>query len=64
LELRASISLARLWCKQGKRGEARDLLASCYNWFTEGFGTPNLKEAKGLLEELNGSPAAGGGAAQ
>jgi predicted ATPase len=51
-ELRASISLARLWCKQGKRGEARDLLASTYNWFTEGFGTPVLDEAKVLLQEL------------
>ncbi len=53
LELRASISLARLWCKQGKRGEARDLLASIYNWFTEGFDTPDLKEAKALLDELS-----------
>jgi tetratricopeptide (TPR) repeat protein len=52
LELQASISLARLWCKQGKRTEARDLLASIYNWFTEGFGTPVLEEAKALLEEL------------
>ena len=52
LELRASISLARLWCKQGKRGEARDLLAPIYNWFTEGLGTPVLEEAKALLEEL------------
>jgi hypothetical protein len=52
LELRASMSLARLWCKQGKRGEARDLLAPIYGWFTEGFDTPDLKEAKALLEEL------------
>jgi tetratricopeptide (TPR) repeat protein len=52
LELRASISLARLWRDQGKRGEARDLLASIYNWFTEGFGTPVLEEAKALLEDL------------
>jgi len=51
-ELRASISLARLWCKQGKRGEARDLLASIYNWFTEGLDTPVLTEAKALLDEL------------
>jgi predicted ATPase len=50
--LRASISLAGLWCKQGKRGEARDLLASIYNWFTEGFGTPVLDEPKALLDEL------------
>jgi predicted ATPase len=48
----AGTSLARLWCKQGKRGEARDLLASCYNWFTEGFGTPVLAEANALLKEL------------
>jgi tetratricopeptide (TPR) repeat protein len=52
LELRASISLARLWCKQGKRIEARDLLASIDGWFTEGFGTPVLEESKALLEEL------------
>jgi Flp pilus assembly protein TadD len=52
LELRASISLARLWCKQGKRAEARDLLKSIYNWFSEGFDTPVLEEAKALLEEL------------
>jgi hypothetical protein len=52
LELRASISLARLGCSKGKRSEARDLLASIYNWFTEGFGTPVLEDAKTLLEEL------------
>ena len=52
LELRASISLARLWCKQDRRGEARDLLAPIYGWFTEGFDTLYLKEAKALLEEL------------
>jgi predicted ATPase len=52
LGLRASMSLARLWCKQGKRSEARDLLASIYNRFTEGFGMPDLKEAKALLDEL------------
>ena len=51
-ELRASISLARLWCKQDKRTEARDLLASIYGWFTEGFDTPDLKEAKALLDDL------------
>jgi predicted ATPase len=51
-ELRASISLARLWCKQDRRGEARDLLAPIYGWFTEGFDAPILKEAKALLEEL------------
>ena len=53
LELRASISLARLWCKQDRRGEARDLLAPIYSWFTEGFDAHDLKEAKALLEELH-----------
>ncbi len=52
-ELRASTSLARLWRDQGKRSEARDLLAPIYGWFTEGFDTPVLKEAKALLEELS-----------
>jgi predicted ATPase len=52
LELRASVSLARLWRDLGKRREARDLLAPIYGWFTEGFDTPDLKEAKALLEEL------------
>ena len=52
LELRASMSLARLWRDQGKRDEARDLLAPVYGWFTEGFDTRDLKEAKALLEEL------------
>jgi predicted ATPase len=52
LELRASTSLARLWRDQGKRTEARDLLAPIYGWFTEGFDTPDLKEAKALLDEL------------
>jgi class 3 adenylate cyclase/predicted ATPase len=51
-ELRASTSLARLWRDQGKRTEARDLLAPIYGWFTEGFDTPDLKEAKALLDEL------------
>jgi class 3 adenylate cyclase/predicted ATPase len=51
-ELRAATSLARLWRDQGKRTEARDLLAPIYGWFTEGFDTPDLKEAKALLEEL------------
>ena len=44
-ELRAATSLARLWRDQGKRGEARDLLAPVYGWFTEGFDTPDLVEA-------------------
>jgi predicted ATPase len=52
-ELRAASSLARMRRDQGKRAEARDLLASIYGWFTEGFGTPYLKEAKALLDELS-----------
>jgi tetratricopeptide (TPR) repeat protein len=52
-ELRASIRLARLWCKQDRCGEARDLLAPIYGWFTEGFDTLDLKEAKALLNELH-----------
>jgi predicted ATPase len=51
-ELRAAMSLARLWQQQGKRKEARSLLAPTYGWFTEGFDTPDLQEAKALLEEL------------
>jgi class 3 adenylate cyclase/predicted ATPase len=51
-ELRAAVSLARLRRDQGRRAEARDLLAPVYNWFTEGFATPDLKEAKALLDEL------------
>jgi tetratricopeptide (TPR) repeat protein len=51
-ELRAATSLARLWRDQGKRAEARDLLAPVYGWFTEGFDTPDLKDAKALLDEL------------
>ena len=51
-ELRASTSLARLWRDQGRRTDARDLLAPIYEWFTEGFDTPDLKEAKALLDEL------------
>jgi predicted ATPase len=52
-ELRASTSLARLWRDQGKRTEARDLLAPIYGWFTEGLDTPDLKEAKALLDALS-----------
>jgi predicted ATPase len=52
LKLRAATSLARLWLDQGKRREARDLLAPVYGWFTEGFDTLDLKEAKALLDEL------------
>jgi predicted ATPase len=51
-ELRAAMSMARLWRDQGKREEARDLLAPVYGWFTEGFDTRDLKEAKALLDEL------------
>ena len=51
-ELRAATSLARLWRDQGKRAQAHDLLAPVYGWFTEGFDTADLKEAKGLLDEL------------
>jgi predicted ATPase len=52
-ELRAATSLARLWCDQGKPIEARDLLAPIYGWFTEGFDTPVLQNAKALLDELH-----------
>jgi len=52
LELRAATSLARLRRDQGKRTEARDLLAPIYGWFTEGFDTPILQDAKALLDEL------------
>jgi len=52
LELRAGTSLARFWREQGKRAEARCLLAPVYGWFTEGFGTLDLKEAKALLDAL------------
>ena len=52
LELRAATSLARLWGEQGRRAEARDLLAPVYGWFTEGFDTADLQEAKALLAEL------------
>jgi predicted ATPase len=51
-ELRAAMSLARLWRDQGKRDKARELLAPVYNWFTEGHDTLDLKEAKALLDEL------------
>ena len=51
-ELRAATSLPLLWHGQGKRAEARELLAPVYDWFTEGFDTADLQEAKALLEEL------------
>ena len=52
-ELRAVTSLARLWQQQGKKDEARQRLAEIYGWFTEGFDTKDLQEAKALLEELH-----------
>jgi predicted ATPase len=52
LELRAATSLARLWSDRGRNAEARDLLAPIYGWFTEGFETLDLKEAKILLDAL------------
>jgi len=52
-ELRAAMSMARIWRDQGRRDEARDLLAPLFGWFTEGFDTRDLKEAKFLLDELH-----------
>jgi predicted ATPase len=52
-ELRAATSLARLWRDQGKRQQARELLAPVYDWFTEGFDALDLREAKALLAELH-----------
>ena len=57
LELRAALSLSRLWQQQGQRAAARDLLAPLYAWFTEGFDTPDLQEAN-LLLEVVGAPVA------
>jgi predicted ATPase/class 3 adenylate cyclase len=57
LELRATMSLARLWQQQGKCDEAHSMLSDIYNWFTEGFDTKDLQEAKTLLEELEGKKA-------
>jgi predicted ATPase len=51
-ELRAAMSLGRLWQRQGKRAAAHALLADIYGWFTEGFDTPDLQEVKALLEGL------------
>jgi predicted ATPase len=53
LELRAAMSLSRLWQRQGKWDAARKLLAPIYGWFTEGFDTPDLQEAKALLAQLS-----------
>src|SRR5262249_25964108 len=52
LELRATMSLGRLWQQQGKQHEARNMLSEVYGWFTEGVGTKDLQEAKALLAEL------------
>jgi predicted ATPase len=52
-ELRAATSLARLWAERGKRDQAHDLLAPVYDWFTEGFDTRDLKDARALLDELS-----------
>ena len=57
LELRAAMSLSRLWQQQGKRAEAHALLAPIYGWFTEGFDTADLQEAKALLAELEEGPS-------
>ena len=55
LELRATMSLGRLWQQQGKRAEAHELLAPIYNWYTEGFfDTTDLKDAKALMDEFEG----------
>jgi predicted ATPase len=62
LELRAAASLARLRRDQGKVQQARELLALVYGWFTEGFDTRDLKEAKGLLEELGDVRSSNGAA--
>lgn len=64
LELRAVLSLSRLYKRLGKKQEARQMLTEMYSWFTEGFDTTDLKEAKALLEALSGSSAerASGGA--
>jgi predicted ATPase len=51
-ELRAAMSLGRLWQRRGRRTEARELVEEIYDWFTEGFDTPDLKEASTLLEAL------------
>jgi len=57
LELRAVMSLSRLWHQRGKKREAHELLVEIYGWFTEGFDTADLKEARALLEELGGADA-------
>ena len=57
LELRAAMSLSRLWQRHGKRDKARQTLAEIYDWFTEGFDTADLRDAKALLEELQTYPS-------
>jgi predicted ATPase len=64
LELRAAVSLARLWQRQGESTEARRILSEVYNWFTEGFDTVDLREAKALLDELRVSVVHDGPSAQ
>jgi len=59
LELRAALRLSRLWREQGQHDEARELLAPLYSWFTEGFDTADLQEAKALLEALRARDAGG-----
>jgi predicted ATPase len=59
LELRAALSLSRLWQQQGKRAEAYELLAPLYGWFTEGLDTADLQEAQALLEALRAPDASG-----
>src|SRR5262249_53394391 len=61
LELRAVMSLARLWQRQGKQKEAHEMLSEVYNWFTEGFDTKDLQEAKALLEDLGEKTKRGNG---
>ena len=58
-ELRAATSIARLWCDQGKQQEAQDVLAPIVAWFTEGFDTLDMKQAKALLDELASSAGVG-----
>jgi predicted ATPase len=55
LELRAAVSLGRLWQHQGRRDAARQVLSEVYGWFTEGFDTPDLEQAGALLQELSAS---------
>ena len=59
LELRAAMSLSRLWQRRGKRQEAYDLLAPIYDWFTEGFDTADLQDARALLGSRPGEPLPG-----